>query len=76
MEGVENLKITDVLDVCADYLDDPTKQENIANFENMKQKLVVRKMLPLLFKEDVLTKVLASIENSASRSEFMPAQTR
>ena len=60
MEGVENLKITDVLDVCADYLDDPTKQENIENFENMKQKLVVRKMLPLLFKEDVLTKVLAS----------------
>ena len=63
MEGVENLKITDVLDVCADYLDDPTKQENIDNFENMKQKLVVRKMLPLLFKEDVLTKVLASIES-------------
>ena len=63
MEGVENLKITDVLDVCADYLDNPTKQENIDNFENMKQKLVVRKMLPLLFKEDVLTKVLASIES-------------
>ena len=60
MEGVENLKITDVLDVCADYLDDPTKQENIDNFENMKQKLVVRKMLPLLFKEDVLTKLASS----------------
>ena len=64
MEGVENLKITDVLDICADYLDDPTKQENIDNFENMKQKLVVRKMLPLLFKEDVLTKVLDNKCNS------------
>ena len=35
MEGVENLKITDVLDVCADYLDDPTKQENTCCKENV-----------------------------------------
>lgn len=52
----------EVVQVCADYVQDPENKESAEAFENLKSSLIVKNYLPLKQKEIALKKILSDIQ--------------